>query len=178
MRHAIIKDGKVVDIILVGWNYAAQEGQHLVPHDTAQIGDSYDGTAFTRPQALKSELITHARARSHELPFAAYRVGALTVSVDAVDHIALARFADRARNDKGFTVDWPQPRHDGRVVHLNAEQIIELNDAVTEYFVARARALSAMLQAIHDGQITNHHQVDHPPATLPQWPPRFNEPPK
>jgi hypothetical protein len=156
MRHVIIKDGRVDDVILVGWNYVAPEGQHSVPSDTANIGDLYDGTKFHKPAATKDALISHAHMRHNESPHASYRIGSVTVAVEAGDHEALARLAVRAVNDKTLTVAWPQPRHGGVTVPLSADQIIHLNDAVTDAALARMQTFAGLLDGIASGKVTHH----------------------
>jgi hypothetical protein len=179
MRHALIKDGKVADVILVGWNYQAPEGHHLVASDSANIGDEYDGTTFKRPAVSRGELITHAYRRATEWPFASFRVGGVVVTVDAAEHDALRRFAERARTNKSLSVDWPQSRVGSPgPVTLNAEQLIALDEAVTDAHLVRVRTHAAMLRAIADGRVTTHAQIDKPPASVPSWPPRFYEPAK
>lgn len=47
MRAAVIENGVVVNVIIVD----NIEGPNVVATETANIGDLYDGQAFTRPQA-------------------------------------------------------------------------------------------------------------------------------
>ena len=175
MRHAVIKDGKVVDIMVVGWNYQKPEDLHLVKHDTANIGDEFDGVNFSRPKIRRSELLFHASRRANEYPRASFRIGHLVVNVERNDHETLARLATRARANKSFYVEWPQPR-DGTVVPLTADQIIALDEAVTDHYEARTKTLTALLRGIDSGLVKNHAHIDAPPPPIPPWPPRREEP--
>jgi hypothetical protein len=179
MRHAVIKDGKVVDVVLVGWNYAMAEnhpGHQVVASETANVGDSFDGTSFKRETPPQRELVFHAQRRNAEIPKALYRAGSVVVSVAVGDHGVIARLAERAAKDSNLTVQWGQP-DSGDSVFLNAAQIIALNEAITDSYLMRAKAFAGVLHAIKFGQVTNHGHVDNPPAPLPQWPPRLDEPP-
>jgi hypothetical protein len=51
MRYALVESGVVVNVVEVveGDGSTAQEGQALVPSDTANIGDLWDGSAFQKP---------------------------------------------------------------------------------------------------------------------------------
>jgi hypothetical protein len=51
MRYALIKDGEVVNVILVGdlSDYAVPSGCTLVQSDVAGPGWSYDGETFSPP---------------------------------------------------------------------------------------------------------------------------------
>jgi hypothetical protein len=47
-RAALVQNGVVVNTIIADEDFAI-EGYLVVPSDTAEIGDIYDGEVFTRP---------------------------------------------------------------------------------------------------------------------------------
>lgn len=52
MRKALIKDGAVLNVILIeeDFEYPLGEGETLVDSDEASPGDTYDGKVFIRPE--------------------------------------------------------------------------------------------------------------------------------
>ena len=62
MRHAVIKDGFVVNVIELepGSKWTPPEGHSVVRDDECQIGDTYDGT-FTRINMIPEPIIETPR---------------------------------------------------------------------------------------------------------------------
>jgi hypothetical protein len=49
IKHVIIKDGVVINVVVSEADFAAEHG--WIASDEAQIGDTWDGTTFTSPPA-------------------------------------------------------------------------------------------------------------------------------
>lgn len=175
---AHVKDGHVVNIVVVDKQTAALPAGHTAHDVTATeiaIGDSYDGVTFSKPPIPTGELYFNAAHRYMDIDSAPHRVSYDTVVVVSIqDRPVLTRFAERARLDGNFRVDWPQHMLD-QVVPLTANQIIALDSAVTDFHIAQMRTYAAVLNAIKVGLITTHEQVDQPPKPIPPWPPRNTE---
>jgi hypothetical protein len=50
-RAALVEDGVVVNTIIADEDFAI-DGYLVVPSETAEIGDVYDGETFTRPSQV------------------------------------------------------------------------------------------------------------------------------
>ena len=183
-RLALVKDGKVQNVVLVHDNqvndYPVPEGHTAHVSETAGVDDHYDGHNFVRPPASIYTLTSHAGRRFYDHAYSRHDAGGgFIVEVDQMNHDFLSRLAAKARHDSTVSTPWVHWRDDGsqNVFMLNAQQIIALDDAVTRHSEARQRAWAGVVQAIKDGVITTDYGVDHPPAHLPQWPPRFDQSP-
>ena len=184
-RHALIKDGTVVNVIEVGFRYEVPEGHVVVPSEQAAIGDTYDGSAFARsfPPEYRDDMFAHATKRYFDVGSAMHRIGDVTVMVHVGDHQLLLRLAERAKASPAFQIEWPMgARHYGpvigQVVVLNAQQIIALNEKITDYWITNLRAFAGVIKGIHSGAVKDHLDVDTPPHPLPQWPHRWLQEPK
>lgn len=70
MRTALIKDGAVTGVIVIGDEYTAPDGVTAVASDTANIGDTYDGKAFsppTPPAPTQDQLLAYASRKQNEM---------------------------------------------------------------------------------------------------------------
>ena len=64
MRHALIDDaGNVVNVIelIPGTKWTPPKGHRVVQDDDCQIGDSYDGTNFTRINMIPEPIVEEPR---------------------------------------------------------------------------------------------------------------------
>ena len=59
MRHALIKDGSVVNVIELkpDSRWTPPEGHSVVQDDDCQIGDTHDGTTFTRINMVPEPIV-------------------------------------------------------------------------------------------------------------------------
>jgi hypothetical protein len=183
--HALVKDGIVVNIIEVSDGkttlWQPPEGHSLVPtegHIQIGIGDAYDGSKFSRPNPLAIDLAFHAGQRRADIGFASHRLGDVVLQVHVNDHPVIARLAERAKNDPTLVVELHQRFQEAKVIPLNANQIIALNEKITDYYIHLLRAEAGVIHGIRNGVIVDHGMIDHPPASLPQWPQRYLEPAK
>ena len=98
--------------------------------------------------------------------------GGKVVWVDDVDWPRLARLAELARRNKTLVQSWPSV-HKMNHISLTAAELLELNDAVTDYIAKLCNVVGSQLDAIGAGKIKTDHEVDRPPASLSQWPERY-----
>ena len=56
MKHAVIKDGKVVNIVLAELDFALAQGW-VECSDLVDIGWSYDGSVLTAPEIVESPVV-------------------------------------------------------------------------------------------------------------------------
>ena len=54
MRAAVVRDGLVENVVVVGTGWQEPEGCEVVPHGTANIGDGYIGGVHTPQPQLES----------------------------------------------------------------------------------------------------------------------------
>ena len=176
-RSALIKDGTVVNIIEVGWNYVPPDDHRLVESETASIGDTHDGRDFgPPPPAPKHMLRTHAARRFHEQPQNNVRVGGHTIMVTFQQHELVSALAKRAQRDSSFVFDWPDVSDTSRtkLTRLSATELIALDDAVTDMVIKNATVLGNLLRGVDAGTVTDHDHIDGPTAG---WAARKDEPP-
>jgi hypothetical protein len=181
-RLAQIEDGKIKNLVDVPHHFDHTQHEALADHVPVpdgihvQIGYHFDAPSgtFRTSGTPKEELIWHAMRRYREQIFAAHKLASgQIVSVDSDHRQLLVRLAERARANPQFTIPWPMYREQQAPVVLNAAQIIELNDRVTDWEIASMHAYKGVMDAIESGAITGHDGVDSPPHPAAKWPQRF-----
>jgi hypothetical protein len=183
-RMAEIENGVVKNIVVVpdARNFEASQHEvlasdHVPVADHVKIGWKWDATANQFVQAVPIdpwELFIHAMRRFNEQDFAPITLSnGQIVTVVFSYHDLLSRLAAHARTNSNLIVPWPMYHERQPPIMLNAAQIIELDDKVTEWEMRQLRAYKGVTDGIASGVITNHDHIDAPPPPLPQWPPRF-----
>jgi hypothetical protein len=163
-RAALVKDGTVVEVVEVGWNWTPPEGYLVVESDEAAVGQTYDGSTFAYPPISAEELIYHASMRYTEQPLYLVSVaGAGDLSLWPAEINLVSRLAERARKNANFSYNWGMHDGTGKTVHLHAPQLIEFDDKVTELLAQNHSTFTALLDGVHAGAVTTHAQIDGAP---------------
>lgn len=80
------------------------------------------------------------------------------VATDRTSRAMLSSLAARARLSDGLTANWKSL--DGKYLHLNAEQIIELDNVVANFVARCFDSEAAIFASVDTGQITTQDQID------------------
>jgi hypothetical protein len=172
-RLALVKNGVVDNVIVADKSFKPPSGFQIIESDIANIGERYDGKAFTRPAKTKEWLFEHAGMRRSDVLWTRHELsGDRSVTVDVIDRDTLNRYAERAARDAGLMIGWPQPHDDISVVQLNARDIVALNEAVTDWLLEHDAAFAGVLKGIASGKVVDDDGVDFPPSPLAAWPTR------
>jgi hypothetical protein len=182
-RLALVKDNMVQQVVLVEDNqvdaFEAPEGHEKILNEEVSVGDSYDGSNFHWPVPDQGSLIMHARRRYGDHGYIRHKVGDTVLVVDMLQRYTFDSLAERAKRDPSFTTRWVMWQFiPAVVVPLNAQQIIAFHDKMVDHDCHRQHAFAEIIDAIHDGRITTHVQVDNPHFVgVQRWPHRFYEDP-
>lgn len=181
MRLALISGDTVINVIEAGPDYRPPFAHIAIPAtETATIGDKFDGENIVSAGPTKLDLLAHAMMRNGDISYIVVEIPAMAggaktrVIVWEKDHRIIDLIASRAEKNPDFEHPFPQPFGRDSVM-LTGKQYILLNEALTDYFMAHQRAYVGVVQAVQDGFITTHDQIDHPPERVPQWPLRLKD---
>lgn len=184
MRAALVnKKGKVEDVVIHGTPWDAPKGFTVVPSESANIGDLYDGTKFTTPEPDSHPVEYLARrAKSHRRAMARAGVSVniglpgsdpIMVKVDTTE-IRLNElnvFVHMAEADPKFVTMWVMDN--GDILKLDARQIFIVRDAVFKHIAHTHSVLGTMIKAIETGHVAHVREVHRPETataiTMPPW---------
>jgi hypothetical protein len=162
-RVALIRDGKVFDVIIAGDDYKPSKGVIHVEAETANIGDRHDGRAFIKPAPPeKSQLISAALGLHRTL------VDRLQVDFDSEGELLIGILLRRDIRDiellgKDATIVFGD-----KPIKLTSAQIRALRELISLKVAALHQALAEAIQAIEDGKITAYEDIKlAPPRRLP-----------
>jgi hypothetical protein len=168
MRTTLIENGSVVSVIATGGDYQPPNGVTAVASDTANIGDHYDGTSFSRspaPAPSQADLVLYAERKQ---AMVAQRGITVNVGTQQAPHVVRASTdstsigylngaARQSLADPNFQATWTDTTGS---VTLTAAQILNVDAAVTAYIQASFATLGTVLAAIDAGTITIVAQID------------------
>lgn len=169
VRVAILKKGICTAIVLGGddWSDHYPEG---VVSETANVGDVWDGNAFSRPAAPApgtAELEAYAAERRWQAETGGIRIDGLRVATDDRSKTLITGARIKADQDPAHTLRF---KVGGPFVTLTAPQIIAISDAVFAHTQASFDAEADVQAAILTGTVTSFADIDAWP-----WPGVFGE---
>ena len=144
MKYAIIENSAVANIAVAD----APLAENWIEAGSAQIGDTWDGTQFSRPAPSLSEYAAEAlnrvkRARDDAIA-SGISVSGVHVHTDDLSQQRLVGAALAATIDPETTINWKMS--DGQFATLSGAQIIGIAQAVRDH-VQAAFDTEAMLRA-------------------------------
>lgn len=159
-RFAIIRGGQVINVQMAeeATRIVVNDGDVVVDSINADVGFSYNGTEFIPPSIDSASLVAYAASRRHSKEVGGITVSGVQISTDdrSKQMILGARIAAGA--DAEFTTPWVGIR--GEIETLNAEQVIDLSDAVLDHVRSCFTLFASVVSGISDGTITTREQVD------------------
>lgn len=182
MRTALVnKKGMVEEIVISGPNWEPPKGMTLVPSETANHGDLWDGQVFTRPEPAITKDHLLFKARSHRRAIARSGVSVniglpgndpimVKVETDEMRVSELMVFVHMAEADPHFVATWVMDS--GDILRLDARQIVEVRKAVFKHITHTHAVLGTMTKAIHTGHVASAREIYKPEtATAIEMPP-------
>jgi hypothetical protein len=182
MRTALIKDGKVYEIVIGGADYMPPPGVRAILSERANIGDNYDGRTFTSPapppqiapkHMLKAHVLEKKRHFLHAgvdcniaQPGQPARVIRLDNSANGridIMHLVLSTY--RETGYKGHYV-----LRTGEVIDVDAAQIEAMHKASDDFHFDLNATAQQLMRAIDAGTVATLDEVDNPAPPLPAWP--------
>lgn len=151
-----------------------------VASNTANIGDTYNGTAFSAPPppgfSLVDELMAGANQIQQRIANGGITVNVGTVSVpvnvkaatDLASLTLLLGAYSMAQANSGATFTWVQS--DGTAQDLTSGQVTTIFNAVNQFIQSAFTSLSKVITAIKAGTITTPTEVQSPPSSVTTWP--------
>jgi hypothetical protein len=167
-RVAWIKQGKVVDVVMAALDHKPPKGIIAVASETADIGDTYDGTNFRKnyEPRPKEELRAYVREYCNAVIRAGIKFnladsedGVVKIKGDSIGDIeALSWIAET--HDKEVTLVTKD-----HVLKLKKEQIIELRKLVLENIAYCHELAGKLLECVETGHIAHFREI-HEPETV------------
>lgn len=182
MRTAIVRKGKVEEVIIHGPQWDAPKGVTLVQSDTANIGDLFDGSVFTPPVISHSKEQLSRKAKSHRTVVSSQGIDVdiampgndpILVNIDTSPPrlIELQALVHIAEQDPKFVATWVTDG--GDVLALDTRQLLKVRDAAFKHVAHTHELLGKMLKAIDTGHVASMREVYKPESAtavaLPSW---------
>ena len=166
-RTALIKNSKVHNIIMAETDYRPPKGLTVIETETADIGDSYDGENFAKPEPphSKGELISHAklwfqteinRGVTFDLADPGDPPQIVQIPADNTTReeiAALAFVAELDRKDLSLVTR-------DRVLSLSPDHILNLREGIMRHVAESYARLADQIRAIEEGRITSIGEID------------------
>lgn len=163
MRIAIIENGAVARVVTGGDDWQdVFEGVTGVPSDTANVGDMWDGSAFSAPPLPPptiTELNNYASAKRWQVEIGGVSVAGTPVRTDEKSQAKITGAIQLLAADPTIaSIDWEaQP---GIWEALDAETMKTIGIAVGRHVQACFTCLKAVQEEITAGTITTFEQID------------------
>ncbi|WP_051678658.1 DUF4376 domain-containing protein [Xanthobacter sp. 91] len=163
MRIALIENGTVARIILAGADWPQLfPGAVGVESDTANVGDTWTGSAFVPPAApppSEADLMAYAADLRWRIETGGITVAGTSVRTDEKSQAKISGAVILLTADQTIgAIDWEaQP---GVWVSLDAATMQAIGVAVGRHVQACFTALKAVQEAITAGEIVNFEQID------------------
>jgi hypothetical protein len=151
-----------------------------VASNAANIGDTYNGTAFSPPLppgfSLANELMAGANQIQQQIASGGITVNVGTsqapvnvkAATDPASLTLLLGAYSMAQANSGATFTWVQS--DGTTQNLTATQITTIFNDVNQFIQSTFTSLSDVITAIKAGTITTSAGVLSPPSSVTTWP--------
>jgi hypothetical protein len=169
-RVAWIKQGKVVDVVMAALDHKPPKGIIAVASETADIGDTYDGTNFRKKHEPrpKEELRAYVREYCNAVIKAGIK---FNLSGPGDDYKIVKIKVDNAEVIEALA--WVAETHDKDVtlitkdaaLKLSNEKIIELRKLVRENIAHCHELAGKLIEGIDAGHIAHFREI-HEPETV------------
>lgn len=167
-RTALIQSGTVINVIIDSEHYQPPDGMTTVASETAQIGDSYDGSKFSSVTInfTKSDLVNYAKGKLKEILINGVTVNANTgddaplmihCNTDTDSRVNLISCYLLAREDSTFSIPWVSGTN---TIKLTAKQIMIVAPLVFEWVESIYVTLSLVTMKITASSIKTPAQID------------------
>lgn len=162
MRIAVIEQGVVTSVIVAGEGWQEMLGIEGVESDTANVGDLWDGEAFTAPAPpppTESELLAYAALKRWQVETGGIVVSGTAVRTDETSQAKIQGAVQLLAADETLTeIDWEaQP---GVWVSLDTPALLAIGIAVGRHVQACFSTLRQVQTGIAAGEIITIEDID------------------